>query len=31
VFPQARDVKDPHVPDRSCTRICEGADDIVIV
>ena len=31
VLPQAIDVNEPHVPENNCKRICEGADEIVIV
>lgn len=31
VEPHARDVNEPHVPERICTRTCEGADEIVTV
>ena len=31
VLPQAIDVNEPHVPESNCNRICEGADEIVIV
>src|SRR6187401_3451259 len=31
VLPQAIDVNEPHVPESNCKRICEGADEIVIV
>ena len=30
-LPQAIDVNEPHVPESNCKRICEGADEIVIV
>lgn len=31
VLPQAIDVNEPQVPESNCNRICEGADEIVIV
>ena len=31
VLPQATEVNEPQVPESNCTRICEGADEIVIV
>ena len=31
VLPQAIDVNEPQVPESNCKRICEGADEIVIV
>ena len=29
--PQASDVNAPQVPEKSCSRICDGADETVIV
>ena len=31
VIPQTIDVNEPQVPENSCKRICDGADEIVIV
>ena len=31
VLPQAIEVNEPQVPESNCKRICEGADEIVIV